>query len=236
MTSFDANAEFPGRFKVQRGALVVYPNYTAGSQPSAVIRFQFNPDTMKRTLAHRAPPAPGQGSSGAAKEDVMRVGGPPIETITLTVDLSASGALEEPDTNDKTSPHGLHPALATLELLMYPPTLDAQTILDKAEQGEVQISPADLPLVLLLFGKSRVVPVKITSFSVSEELFDSMLNPIAAKVDLGVQVLTYMEFPLKSVGFSAFMAYQQVKEKLAGLDTRVSRTFAPTDLTARVDG
>ena len=44
----------PLRPNLQKGALAVYPTHTPGSQPSHVILFQFNPDTMKRTLAHRA--------------------------------------------------------------------------------------------------------------------------------------------------------------------------------------
>jgi hypothetical protein len=213
-----ANAEFPGRPNVQKGALAVYPTHTPGSQPSTVVVFQFNPDTMKRTLAHRAPPAPNQGSSGAAKEDVLRVAGPPLETMNLTIDMNASDQLDAPDENGSVAQYGLHPALATLELLMYPPTLGAQQIQQQAEQGQVQVAPADLPLVLFIWGKSRVVPVKITSFSVSEEAFDTLLNPIAAKVELGVQVLTYMEFPSSSIGRDAFLAYQKGKETLATLD------------------
>lgn len=211
-------AEFPLRPNLQKGALAVYPTHTPGSQPSKVIIFQFNPDTMKRTLAHRAPAAPNQGNTGAAKEDVLRVAGPPLETINLSVDLHASDQLEEPDLNGAVAEHGLHPALATLELLMYPPTLNARKIEEQAALGQVQVSPADLPLVLLIWGKSRVVPVKLTSFGVSEEAFDTRLNPIAAKVDLAMQVLTYMEFTQSSIGRDAFIAYQQSKESLATLD------------------
>ena len=194
----------------------MYPTHTPGSQPSTLIIFQFNPESMKRTLAHRAAPAPNQGTTGAAKEDVLRVAGPPLETISITVDMHASDQLEDPDADEPVAENGLHPALATLELLMYPPTLNAQTIEQQAARGQVQVSPADLPLVLLVWGKSRVVPVKITGFSVSEEAFDTRLNPIAAKVELGMQVLTYMEFTDNSIGRDAFIAYQKAKESLAG--------------------
>ncbi|MGZ6092916.1 MAG: hypothetical protein ACXWUG_12885, partial [Polyangiales bacterium] len=121
-------SESPLRPNLQKGALAVYPTQTPGSQPTALIVFQFNPETMKRTLAHRAAPAPNQGNSGAAKEDVLRVAGPPLETITLTVDMHAADQLEEPDENGPVAEHGLHPALATLEILMYPPTMNAQKI------------------------------------------------------------------------------------------------------------
>ena len=205
----------PIRPNVQKGALAVYPTHTPGSQPTRFIVFQFNPESMKRTLAHRAAPAPTAGASGASKEDVLRVAGPPLETINLTVDLHAADQLADPDQNTAVAENGLHPALATLELLMYPPTLNALAIEQKAAAGQVQVSPADLPLVLLVWGKSRVVPVKLTSFAVAEEAFDTRLNPIAAKVELGLQVLTYMEFNESSIGRDAFIAYQKSKETLA---------------------
>lgn len=208
-------SQSPLRPNVLKGSLAVYPTHTPGSQPSRFIVFQFNPESMKRTLAHRAAPAPSGGSTGAAKEDVLRVAGPPLETINLTVDMHASDQLAEPDQNAAVAEAGLHPALATLELLMYPPTLNALAIEQKAAAGQVQVSPADLPLVLLIWGKSRVVPVKLTSFAVAEEAFDTRLNPIAAKVELGMQVLTYMEFSDSSIGRDAFLAYQKSKESLA---------------------
>jgi hypothetical protein len=205
----------PLRPNLQKGALAVYPTHTPGSQPTTLIVFQFNPESMRRTLAHRAPPVPPDGKTGAAKEDVLRVAGPPLETINMTVEMHAADQLEEPDENSAVAQNGLHPALATLELLMYPPTLSAQKIEEQAARGEVQVSPADLPLVLLIWGKSRVVPVKLTSFAISEDAFDTRLNPISAKVELGLQVLTYMEFTDSSIGRDAFIAYQKAKESLA---------------------
>src|SRR4249919_2403134 len=97
----------PLRPNVQKGALAVYPTHTPGSQPSRTIVFQFNPESMKRTLAHRAAPAPTAGASGASKEDVLRVAGPPLETINLTVEMHASDQLEDPDANATVAEHGL---------------------------------------------------------------------------------------------------------------------------------
>jgi hypothetical protein len=203
---------------LQKGALAVYPTQTPGSQPSTIIVFQFNPESMKRTLANRAAATPAGGNTGASKEDVLRVAGPPLETINLTVDLHAADQLEDPDSNATVAEHGLHPALATLELLMYPPSGDSAKMEQQAASGQVQVSQADLPLVLLVWGKSRVVPVKLTSFSISEDAFDTRLNPISAKVELGMQVLTNMEFTDSSIGRDAFIAYQKAKENLAQSD------------------
>jgi hypothetical protein len=69
--------------------------------------------------------------------------------------------------------------------------------------------------VLLHWGTSRVVPVQLMSLSITEELFDPALNPIQAKVDLGLKVLTYMEFTSKSVAREASIAHQKTLEQLA---------------------
>lgn len=207
-------SDFPRSPRLLKGTLVVYESQTPGAQPTATIPFQYNPEQLTRSLASRA--APREPSNvGAAREDALRVLGPPVETIRLTVTLDATDQLEEPDRNRAAVEHGLHPVLARLELLLYPPTARAEEIERMAERGEVQLCPADLPLILLVWGPSRVVPVLLTSFSVTEEAFDQRLNPIRAKVDLDMRVLTYMEFPKESVARDAFIAYQREKENLA---------------------
>ncbi len=207
-------SDFPRSPKLLKGSLVVYESQTPGPPPKVIV-FQYNPEQLSRSLATRA--APREASNvGGAREDVLRVLGPPVETINLSVELDAADQLAEPQQNRPVVENGLHPVLATLELLLYPPTARVQEIDRLAQQGEVQICPADLPLTLLVWGKSRVVPVLLTSFSVTEQAFDQALNPIQAKVELGMRVLTYMEFQQTSVGFDAYLAYQRQKEALAG--------------------
>lgn len=207
-------SSFPGSPKFLKGALVAYESQTPGAQPRATIPFQYNPEELSRSLASRAAPRE-PGNVGGAREDVLRVIGPPVETIRLTVVLDATDRLEEPDQNRAVVEHGLHPALAMLELLLYPPATRAEEIERLAQRGEVQLCPADLPLTLLVWGQSRVVPVLLTSFSVTEEAFDQRLNPIRARVELEMRVLTYMEFPKESIARDAFIAYQRQKENLA---------------------
>jgi hypothetical protein len=204
-------SQFPGSPKLLKGALAVYATQTPGTHPKVIV-FQYNPATIKRTFAARSQP-PDKGNAGGAREEALRVFGPPVETITMSIELSAADQLEEGVATIAVD--GLQPALATLELLLYPSTDAAQQQSQQAQQGQVQVHPADLPLVLLVWGKARVAPVMITSFSVSEENFDVHLNPIEAKVDLGLKVLTYMELKPGSLGADAFNAYQRQKEQLA---------------------
>ena len=206
-------SEFSRSPKLLKGALVVFQSQKIGPPPGVIV-FQYNPEQLSRSLAHRAAP-PEPSSVGGAREDVFRVLGPPVETINLSVVLNATDQLEQPEQNAEVAANGLHPALAALELLLYPES--TQVLLNRglAQAGSAQICPADLPLTLLVWGKSRAVPVRLTSFSIAEEAFDPALNPIQAKVDLGMRVLTYMELKEDTIGFGAYIAYQTQKEVLA---------------------
>lgn len=208
--------DYPLRPQLFKGALAVYASHTPGTEPQLIF-FQYNPDSVRRTLARRSPPAE-PGSSGGAREDVLRAAGPPVESINLTVALDATDQLAESDheSHETAVEHGLHPALAALEMLLYPPALRVQENEQLAEQGEVQVSPEELPLVLLVWGRSRVVPVQVTNFSVTEEAFDQQLNPIRANVELGLKVLTYIELEASSLGRDAYISYQRNKEEHAG--------------------
>ena len=207
-------SEFPGRPQLLKGALVVYESHTPGAA-AKVIPFQYNPEQVSRGLESQFDSSATGGSPGEAQEDVLRVAGPPRETVNLTVILNAADLLEEPEKNQTIVENGLHPVLATLEMLLYPTSFQVLQNQELADRGEVQLNPADLPLTLLVWGQSRVVPVLITSFSVTEENFDPKLNPIQAKVELGLRVLTYIDLPMESAGRNLYIAYQEQKENLA---------------------
>ena len=209
-------SDFPRSPKLLKGAMVAFQSQFLGPIPNVIV-FQYNPEQLTRRLEHRSAP-PDPGNVGAAREDTQRVMGPPVENISLTVELDAADQLEEPALHPHVVQSGLTPALSALELLLYPST--AQVLLNQTLQkaGTAQICPADVPMVLFVWGPSRVVPVRLTSFSVTEEAFDQRLNPIRAKVELGMRVLTYMELKETSVGYGAYLATQAQKEVLARLN------------------
>jgi|SRR5215211_7461331 len=209
-------SDFPRSPKLLKGALVAYQSQFLGPVPNVIV-LQYNPDQLNRTLTNRSERSQ-TGSVGEAREDALQVLGPPIETTTITVVLEATDQLAEPTQNPQIVVHGLHPALAALELLLYPPS--SQVLLNRtlARAGTAQIRPADVPMVLFVWGRSRVVPVRLTSFSVTEQAFDQALNPIRAEVQLGMRVLTYMELKESSLGYNAYLATQTQKEVLARLN------------------
>ncbi|UUZ47651.1 hypothetical protein LP420_31500 [Massilia sp. B-10] len=84
-----------------------------------------------------------------------------------------------------------------------------------AQIGNIEIIPPEAPLTLFVWGPTRVLPVRVTSFSITEEAYDTLLNPVRAKVDLSLTVLSYVDLKLTNPGHTLFMAYQIAKEVMA---------------------
>lgn len=200
---------------LNKGALVVLNDPLVWKVPNIII-FQFNPEQLTRRLAPQVaglqPEKPGQ-----ARPEEVKTPGPPLETITLKVELDAADQLEFPLLHPHTVKLGIHPALAALELLLYPPT---RSLLRQDEEAEVAVKQVsqkanELPTALFVWGVARVVPVRVTSFSVTEEFFDTRLNPIRATVEMTLQVLTATVLKKGTLAYDAYITYQQAKEALA---------------------
>ncbi|HEY4114165.1 MAG TPA: hypothetical protein VGM17_08910 [Rhizomicrobium sp.] len=175
-----------------------------------VIALQYNPDTLTRTLQIQ-----GAGEGGDRLE-ALRLKGPPNETIKLEAEIDATDQLEFPEKNATTVALGIHPQLAALEAIVYPSsgTLELNAVL--AQVGTIEIIPDETPLMLFVWSKTRILPVRLTEFSVTEEAFDTALNPMRAKVSLGMRVLSINDLPFSHRGASLFMSYLKAKELLAG--------------------
>jgi len=199
---------FPGSPRLQKGAIV-------GMDPfnplASVIVFQYNPHTLTRTLT--AQTAGGQGGVEGARGEALRLKGPPKETIKLNVEIDATDQLER--AQSPATSMGLYPALASLEMLLYPKSalMIANEVL--AHAGIIEVVPPEAPLTLFIWGAQRTVPVRITGFTITEEAFDPNLNPIRAKVDLDMKVLTYQDLGLATVGGGLYMVHQIAKEVMA---------------------
>ncbi|HKR95332.1 MAG TPA: hypothetical protein VJW55_08230, partial [Candidatus Angelobacter sp.] len=140
-----------------------------------------------------------------------------IETFKLDAEIDATDQLEFPQQNQATTQFGIYPQLAVLETIVYPTSAQLLAANSLAQQGTLEIAPMEAPLTLFVWSKSRVVPVRITDFSITEEAFDSSLNPIRAKVSLGLRVLSIDDLGFNDKGGNLYMVYQQQKERLASL-------------------
>jgi hypothetical protein len=200
---------FPNSPRLVKGGLVMMDPGT--SVVRSVIALQYNPDSLSRTLQVQSM----QGGQDGVRVDALRLRGPAIETIKLDAELDATDQLEFPSQNPAAVQFGLHPQLAQLEMLINPTveTLAADDAM--ADRGTLEIIPLEQPLTLFVWSKSRVIPVRITDFSVTEEAFDAALNPIRAKVSLGLRVLNVDDLGFSHPGGRMFMSYLGNKEQLA---------------------
>ena len=175
---------------------------------ASVIIFQYNPDTLTRTITAQT-----AGSDNADKGEALRLKGPPKETIKLDVEIDAADQLEQ--ANPIATSMGLYPTLASLEMLLYPKSalMIANEVL--AAVGIIEIIPPEAPMTLFVWGPKRTLPARLTEFTITEEAFDPNLNPIRAKVGLSLRVLNYQDLGLLSVGGALFMAHQVAKEVMA---------------------
>lgn len=199
---------FPRSPRVLKGGIVLLDSKTGSLQRLIVL--QYNPDTVTRTLQVQ-----GAGGETGDRSEALRLKGPPVETIKLDAEIDAADQLEHPKENDVVASLGLQPHLAALETIVYPSAARLRDSESLAKQGAIEIAPAEAPLTVFVWSKNRVVPVRITEFSITEEAFDPQLNPTRAKVSLGMRVLSSNDLPPGHVGASMFAAYHQQKETLA---------------------
>jgi hypothetical protein len=200
---------FPGSPHILKGGLVLLDPDTFNVLPNGIIALQYNPDTLSRSFKIKG------AEEGGDRSEALRLTGPPVETIKLDAEIDATDQLEVADST--TVQYGIQPQLAALETLVYPTSATLQNNYTLAQQGTLEIMPMLAPLPLFVWSINRIAPVRLTEFSITEEAFDPSLNPIRAKVSLGMRVLSIDDLNFTDKGGSLYLAYQRQKEALAQL-------------------
>jgi hypothetical protein len=201
---------FPRSPRVLKGGIVLLDSVSAAVQ--RIIVLQYNPDTLTRSFQVQA-----VGPDGGDRSEAFRIKAPPVETIKLEAEVDVTDQLELPDEgqNHTAVELGLHPQLAVLETIIYPPS---ERLLENnrlAKAGTLEIAPMESPLTLFIWSKTRIIPVRLTELSITEEAFDPALNPIRAKISLGMRVLSVQDLGFDHKGGGLYMSYQKEKERLA---------------------
>jgi Contractile injection system tube protein len=199
---------FPRSPQLIKGGIVLL-NPDSG-QPMQTITLQYNPDTLTRSLQVQ-----GIGPEPGDRLEALRLKGPPLETIKLEAEIDATDQMEAGDAT--VAQLGIYPQLAALETVVYPSSRQLLANDSQSQLGTLEIAPMEAPLSLFVWSQQRVLPVRITDFSITEEAFDPNLNPIRAKVSLGMRVLTVNDLGFSHKGGSLFMTYLQQKEQLAAM-------------------
>jgi hypothetical protein len=198
---------FPKSPRLLKGGIVLINPDTSAVQ--RIIALQYNPEKLTRTLKGQTI---GEDSD---RSQALRLKGPPVETYKLDAEIDAADQLEFPEENEEVKKNGITPILSALETIVYPESSQLQANNSLAASGTMEIAPTEAPLMLFVWSKNRVMPVRLTDFSITEEAFDPNLNPIRAKISLGMRVLSVDDLGFDHKGGSLYMAYHQQKEQLA---------------------
>ena len=174
-----------------------------------VISLQYNPDTLSRNFQVQSY------GEGGDRSEALRLKSSPVEIIKLEAEIDATDQLEFPGLNADIVQNGIHGHLAALETMLYPSSAALQENHEQEGRGVLEIVPMEAPLSLFVWSRHRAVPVRVTEFSITEEAFDPLLNPIRARVSLGLRVLSINDLGFDHRGGSLFMSYLKNKEALA---------------------
>jgi Contractile injection system tube protein len=192
-----------------KGGLVVLD--PSGARVLRTIALQYNPDTLSRS--YQVQGAGGEG--GGERAQPFRLKGPAIESIKVEAEIDATDQLQFPDQNPSAVAHGIAPQLAALEALVNPSSEELLALDALASSGTLEIVPPDAPLVVFVWSRSRIQPVRVTDLSITEEAFDPALNPIRAKVSLGLRVMSTDDLGFAHRGGALFINHLRAREALA---------------------
>lgn len=196
---------YPKNIPLVKGALV---NVDDTKNTKTVVSFQYNPETLSRTLRPQT-----VGAQDGNPSQVVRYVGAPVQTISLEVRIDC---MEQLNSGDQTAiQQGIHPQLATLEVLLYPASSSIESSQSNLSQGVIEIVPITAPRTIFVWGSGRVVPVRLTSATITEQLFDANLNPIQASVSLEMRVLSYSDVFSPNADYQLFLTYQKNLETLS---------------------
>jgi hypothetical protein len=192
---------------IKGGIVLINPESSAIEK---IIALQYNPDTLTRSLQVK-----GIGGDSNNRSEALRLTGPPVETLKIDAEIDATDQMEVAESVTRSV--GIQPQLAVLETIVYPKSSRLIANNNAAQSGVLEILPVESPLTLFVWNKNRIVPVRITDLSITEEAFDVNLNPLRAKVSLGMRVLSVDDLGFSHKGGGLFMIYHQGKERLAGM-------------------
>ncbi|AGK50066.1 MULTISPECIES: hypothetical protein [Burkholderia] len=193
---------------VKGGLVILAPG---GGAVRRTIALQYNPDTLTRSYQVQGV----GGDGGGERAQPFRLKGPAIESLRVEAEIDATDQLEFPDSHANAVAFGIAPQLAALEALVNPSVDELLNVASQTANGTLEIIPPEAPLALFVWSKSRVVPVRVTELSIAEEAFDPALNPLRAKVSLGLRVMSTDDLGFTHKGGTIFLSHLRTREALA---------------------
>jgi hypothetical protein len=215
-----------------RGALISFTTSFIGLMPNVIV-FQFNPESITHTWT-AAPAA--DATDKDSKPNPLAVKGVPGETFSFTLavdsndDIADGGANPIPAVLAEAS--GVYPRLAALEMLQYPTGSSGGGLLGgvsasisssglglstPSSSASATVPQSQVPTVLFIWGPQRIVPVRVTALTITERLYDSLLNPSHAEAQITLKVLTPDEIvsvdgPMQQLASIAYVYTQGLRQ------------------------
>lgn len=197
---------YPRSPKLVKAGIILLEPETA--RVVKMIALQYNPESLSHNYEI-------SGAGEGNRSEPLRLIGPPVESFTVEAFLDASDQLAEPDQNPGVVKRGIASAIAALEMLIYPESAKILANRDRANRGELEILPMEKYLTLFSWGKDRILPVRVTQFSLNEEEFSPELHPLRARISLSLRVLSIDDLGFDHRGGNLYLRYHQAKEQLA---------------------
>lgn len=184
----DASSPF-----VLKGALITLTDTPIVPIPS-LIPFQYNPETLTRTITPQRRQLEDGEQPNAAN---LAQPGAPAESFTVTIELDATDFFEDPSRYPVGSVFGVAPKIANIEKLMYPTGSILGAVLEAigdliSSVVSPHASPVPrqaVPITFFVWGPSRIVPVRIVSLAIEEQAHTPILYPARAKATLRMRVI-----------------------------------------------
>jgi hypothetical protein len=213
-----------------RGALVEFMESFPIPIPNVII-FQYNPETMTHTWT---PATTNPGTPGSTSNP-LAITGDPQESFSFTLAMDSNDMIADGDALETglATLSGVYSRIAALEMLLFPTAPPGGGLIGSVTAalgiGGASASPdptrqvpaAQLPTVLFIWGPGRIVPVRVTTLTITEKLYDAtLLNPTHVEAQVGLRVLTkeelaYVDGPLGSLAKIANTYSQGLREALA---------------------
>jgi hypothetical protein len=214
----------PGKYL--HGALVEFTETFPLPIPNVII-FQYNPESIRHDW---------KASQTSAKAvawkpyNPLAIRGSPQENFAFTLIMDSSEQIADGTVGKKLAiASGIQPRLAALELLLFPTAAPGGGLIGTVSAAfgishgakKTNVPAATLPMVLLVWGPGRIVPVRVARLSVTEKLYDAiLLNPTHAEAEIELAVLTKEELPfikgkLGTVARAASTYTERLRQALA---------------------
>jgi hypothetical protein len=215
--------------KYLRGALIEFTETFPLPIPNVII-FQYNPESMTHTWT---PATTNPGTPGSASNP-LAITGEPQESFSFTLAMDATDMIADGYAVETAlaTASGVYTRLAALEMLLFPTAPPGGGLIgsvtaalgiggSSSPDPTRQVPSAQLPTVLFVWGPGRIVPVRVTTLSMTEKLYDAvLLNPTHVEAQIGLRVLTqqelkYVDGPLGTLANTAYSYSQGLRQALA---------------------